>query len=369
MSPKALLPLCLLALLPSTLLAAPGQTSVPASKDNTLWNDPAGETSGGATEGIYAGRAGAQAAFEVRRALIAFDVASQVPAGAIVTGATLRLNMNATVSGPQTIRVYRVLQDWGESFSFSFGGKGAQAEVNDATWLHTFYNNQFWNTVGGDFSSTLSADQVVDSFGFYDWQSAQLTADVQSMLDNPAGNFGWVLRGNESQSQSVKQFASRDSSFTTDVPELIVDWTLPAVNYCTAGTSSNGCQASLSVSGSASATQTTGFVLSAATVEGNKDGLFFFGTNGRQANAWGNGTSFQCVVPPVNRGGLLRASGLAGQCDGAFAQDLNARWQAKPNQNPGAGALVQAQLWFRDPANTSNQTTSLSDAIEFAVGP
>ena len=31
--------------------------------------------------------------------------------------------------------------------------------------------------------------------------------------------------------------------------------------------------------------------------------------------------------------------------------------------------LVQAQLWYRDPHSTSNRTTSLSDAIEFQVGP
>ena len=36
---------------------------------------------------------------------------------------------------------------------------------------------------------------------------------------------------------------------------------------------------------------------------------------------------------------------------------------------PGAGAVVQAQLWYRDPLNTSNQTTSLSDATEFVVAP
>jgi len=30
---------------------------------------------------------------------------------------------------------------------------------------------------------------------------------------------------------------------------------------------------------------------------------------------------------------------------------------------------LQAQLWYRDPFNTSNQTTSLSDAIEFCVSP
>jgi hypothetical protein len=31
--------------------------------------------------------------------------------------------------------------------------------------------------------------------------------------------------------------------------------------------------------------------------------------------------------------------------------------------------MVQAQLWYRDPQNTSNQTTSLSITIEFCVGP
>ena len=142
-----------------------------------------------------------------------------------------------------------------------------------------------------------------------------------------------------------------------------------AVNYCTAGTSANGCQATLSTLGTPSATAATGFSLIASGVEGNKDGLYFFGANGRQANSWGNGTSFQCVVPPVARGGLLSGTGTNTLCDGAFSQDLNARWTAKPAQNPGAGALVQAQLWYRDPQNTSNQTTSLSDAVEFTVCP
>jgi len=141
------------------------------------------------------------------------------------------------------------------------------------------------------------------------------------------------------------------------------------VSYCTAGTSKSGCTATLGASGTPSATAATGFQLAANGVEGNKDGLFFLGTNGRQANAWGNGTSFQCVVPPVKRAGILAGTGTNGACDGVFSQDLNARWQAFPAQNPGAGAVVQGQLWYRDPQNTSNQTTSLSDAIEFTVGP
>ena len=109
--------------------------------------------------------------------------------------------------------------------------------------------------------------------------------------------------------------------------------------------------------------------LIAANLPPSRPGLFFFGTNGRQANPWGNGTSYQCVVPPVVRAGLLVGSGTAGSCDGSFSQDLNAVWTAKPAKNPGPGAVVQAQLWHRDPLNTSNQTTSLSNALEFSVCP
>ena len=146
----------------------------------------------------------------------------------------------------------------------------------------------------------------------------------------------------------------------------------PTVNYCTAGVSASGCQALLSVSGVPSASLPSGFTLQAAGAEGNKNGIFFFGLNGRQANAWGNGSSFQCVVPPVRRAGQLAGTGTNGACDGAFAQDLNALWCPvcpKPQKNPGAGTVTQAQLWYRDPLNTSNQTTSLSDAVQFAICP
>lgn len=142
------------------------------------------------------------------------------------------------------------------------------------------------------------------------------------------------------------------------------------VNYCTPGTSASNCQPTLSSTGTASATASSGFVVTANAVEGSKDGTFFFGQNGQQANSWGNGTSFQCAVPPVVRAPIMTGSGTVGLCDGAFALDLNALWCPscpKPSKNPGLGAVTDLQLWYRDPASTSNQSTSLSDALEFEI--
>jgi hypothetical protein len=145
-----------------------------------------------------------------------------------------------------------------------------------------------------------------------------------------------------------------------------------ATSYCTAGASANGCTPALYTCGFASATSPVGFEITATQVEGGRNGVLLFGANGRQALAWGNGTSFVCVAPPARRGGLLQGSGTHDQCDGTLTKDLNAHWCAgcqRPSHNPGAGALVQAQVWYRDPKSTSNQTTSLSNAIEFTVAP
>ena len=167
----------------------------------------------------------------------------------------------------------------------------------------------------------------------------------------------------------LEQVLMPDDIAVTGLPTPSGALPAPGVSYCTAGTSSLGCTALISGTGAPSASAPTGFVLTGTAVEGAINGQFFFAANGRQANPWGTSSSFQCVAPPVMRGGILVASGTSGACNGDFNQDLNARWTAKPNQNPGSGAVVQAQLWYRDPFNTSNQTTSLSDAYEFTVLP
>jgi len=167
--------------------------------------------------------------------------------------------------------------------------------------------------------------------------------------------------------QVVNVTVTPDSPVTMEI--ALVPTSTVAVNYCTAGTTENGCTATLSAAGAASLSSASGFDVSTSTAEGGKDGLYFFSTNGRKANSWGNGTSFQCVVPPVQRTPLITGTGTSGACDGNLGIDFNAWMTANPSKAPAAGSTVDMQLWFRDPGNTSNQTTSFSDGIEFGVCP
>ena len=60
--------------------------TVPASRDNTLIEDPSGALSNGAGPSLFAGRT-AQPRNSIRRAVIAFDIAGTIPAGSVITGA------------------------------------------------------------------------------------------------------------------------------------------------------------------------------------------------------------------------------------------------------------------------------------------
>ncbi len=210
------------------LAAAADQVTIEPSKDNTLIEDTNGEFSNGSGPGIFAGRIRNLFNFR-RRALIAFDVASAVPAGSTINEVRLTLTVDmvpTSLSFPFELR--RVSRNWGEGASNFFGGTGGPAEPNDATWIHTFYDSQFWSNSGGDFASSPSAARDVGGTGPYTWASTSaLVSDVQGWLDSPSTNFGWVVLGNENTSSSVKRFASREHSNPSMRPALFIDFTPP----------------------------------------------------------------------------------------------------------------------------------------------
>jgi hypothetical protein len=62
----------------------------------------------------------------------------------------------------------------------------------------------------------------VNVVGPYTWSGSGLAADVQTWLTNPAQNFGWLLRGNET-STSAKRFHSGEDETPDNHPMLTVD--------------------------------------------------------------------------------------------------------------------------------------------------
>jgi hypothetical protein len=141
--------------------------------------------------------------------------------------------------------------------------------------------------------------------------------------------------------------------------------------YCTAGTTSNGCNASMSASGAPSVSATSGFVRACAGVEGQKAGLVFYGVNGPKASVWAPGSSSHlCVKAPVQRSPSANSGGAAGACDGSFSLDFLDYLATHPGalgQPIGAGQVCRAQTWFRDPAAPG--TTNLSNGLRWTMRP
>ena len=101
---------------------------------------------------------------ELRRGVLAFDIAGNIPPGSMITAVSLSLNMSRTPTNTAYVmELHKLLADWGEGTSIAPGeeGDGAPATPNDATWRHRFFDTIFWNTQGGDFSATVSASQLV----------------------------------------------------------------------------------------------------------------------------------------------------------------------------------------------------------------
>lgn len=202
-------------------------TTITTSKDNTLYFPLIGPTSNGAGEFVYAGASGAGP----RRALLAFDIAAAVPAGATIDSVSLTLHLSrfSLFSDGNDITLHRVLADWGEGTSDAGdpGGFGATPTPGDATWDHRFYDDVFWTTPGGDFDPTVSGNTFVDVvLGHYTWSSTpQMVADVQNWLDNPSSSFGWLLMGDEGTPNSAKRFDSRENIVPAYRPQLVIEYT------------------------------------------------------------------------------------------------------------------------------------------------
>lgn len=188
-------------------------------KDNTIYESDVNGSNGVGLK-IFVGRTQGGAGTANRRALLKFDL-SAIPAGASVTNASLTLTR--TNGGSNLTCLHRLVSDWGEAASLGTGPGGGQpgaAQPGDATWQYTFFSNQSWTNLGGDFDNTASACAAAASSTTY--TSTDLVDDVQGWVDNAGTNFGWILIGDELTNGTAVGFGSKENAIAA--PQLSITY-------------------------------------------------------------------------------------------------------------------------------------------------
>jgi hypothetical protein len=161
--------------------------------------------------------------------------------------------------------------------------------------------------------------------------------------------------------------------FTDTLYDIDTGFSVQPIVYCTAGTSTHGCTASIAANDNPSVTHANACNISIGNVEGQKFGIVFYGINQMTftPTPWANGsTSFLCVKGPTQRTGTANSGGTLNTCGGALALDWNAYQTANPNAlgNPWTvGHKVYVQAWYRDPP--APKTTNLSNAVQLTYIP
>lgn len=155
--------------------------------------------------------------------------------------------------------------------------------------------------------------------------------------------------------------------------DIVEPWPATTGAYCTSSTSTSGCTATIASSAQPSASSANPCTLSVTGVEGQRNGLLFYGieNSGFAPLPWSAGsTSFLCVKPPTQRTPVQTSGGTSGACDGAYLLDWNLFQQANATAlgNPwSAGDAVYLQAWFRDPP--APKATNLSNAYYMLYVP
>lgn len=221
------------------------QVTLLAVQDNTIYSES--DSSYGAGQCLQVGRPGLSRPRPlIRRALIRFDLGS-IPAGSKIISARINL-YRLEQGGPGTrLRVYRLLQGWGEGNSGA--GEpctpppkqfGFAPTESSSTWNYRFYGTRaMWETQagqpspGGSFQSSFSDSEILNPFvQIVGLTSRGITSDAADWARDPGSNHGWVLLGDEENLGTGLRFASRQDTLPSHAPSLTVSFTPPTGACC-----------------------------------------------------------------------------------------------------------------------------------------
>ncbi|MBL4769590.1 MAG: DNRLRE domain-containing protein [Planctomycetes bacterium] len=357
---------------------------IPATQDNTLYESATGANSNGAG---MSGYTGGNSGGSKRRYLVQFDVAGVVPPAADILFAELRVYCINVPGGAtnDTYETHRMLAAWGEGTSSGSGG-GAPSTPGDATWIHTFFPGSNWATPGGDFDPVGSAGADINSFGFFTLSSVELRDEVEGFRDNPASNFGWMIKANSEGIKTARGIASRENTTANLPPTLRVVYSFPdTVTFCDpANNNSTGSPAVLSgsfgtgfgsdlhldVSGGpvplADGSPMLGFILVGNMPTAGvavSDGRFcLIGSGGSFGRYNVAGTDRNSVGVFDAAGNLQNLVGTGGPSGSGFNVPSDIELAGSPLTTIMAGDTYHFQCWYRDTAAGSGHT-NFSNAL------
>jgi len=213
-------------------------TNITSCADTTLSENYPSNNLGG----VAFANSGTTQNFTRKRALFKFDIAGALPRGALVQTASLTLEVIKQPSAGYAFAdfdLHRMLQDWGEGTEVSptngiSPGSGSLAVAGEATWYYRFALTNSWSAPGAaagtDYVTTVSASQTIYGVGDSTYTfgpGAAMAADVQSWLDHPQANFGWILVSEaEDTDFTARRFASRENT-NSNPPQLVIQYLIP----------------------------------------------------------------------------------------------------------------------------------------------
>ncbi|MEX2483630.1 MAG: DNRLRE domain-containing protein [Brumimicrobium sp.] len=214
-------------LLVASLVYSQVTVNITPNKDNSILSE-SGTLSNGEGK-LYAGQTNSG---NIRRALLNFDIAANIPPGATITNVTLELDLENSGPGATNddYNLHPLTLDWGEGTSSGAGG-GAPAIAPDATWSDAMFGTSTWTNTGGDFLASVATTSLNTTVGSHSWSSIDMVTNVQDWLDNPGNNFGWILIGDETTNGTARRFGSKDQG-TAPVLEVEYTCSTPPTAIC-----------------------------------------------------------------------------------------------------------------------------------------
>ncbi|HUW82308.1 MAG TPA: Calx-beta domain-containing protein, partial [Phycisphaerae bacterium] len=187
---------------PSAVPPVIGELTLSPTKDAYVVNFSPDSNYGASTQLVVTGY-DLDPYYEVQRTFAQFNVASIAP-GTSISSAKLRLFTWSENGGSAVYAAHQLTRDFVEG---------------EVTW-NSYASGQAWTNPGGDYSAPVVGQCTKDPTAIDVWMEWDVTAVVQSWVDNPASNYGLALKVQDETVGVQNRF--RSSEYGSNGPELFI---------------------------------------------------------------------------------------------------------------------------------------------------